>query len=187
MKVVVEAVDNNELVDCREETLNMDGGDEDPQTPQVSVHLLTGITHYNTIRVTMSHQCHPINVLIDLGSAHNFLDEEATRRLQCCLVPIAPFSVVVANRKTISSSHKVEDFKWLMQRAVFTSDMLILPLGGCIGNTMVDDIGIGELGLLQPTNGVYKQWEENYSLRIKAGNVPWGKEKRVHKLLAKEG
>ncbi|WVZ07790.1 hypothetical protein V8G54_021136 [Vigna mungo] len=51
--------------------------------PQISVHALTGITNFQTMCVTFYHQKTPLQVLIDGGSTHKFLDIEVPKRLGC--------------------------------------------------------------------------------------------------------
>lgn len=71
-----------------------------------------------------------VHILIDTGSTHNFLDLDAAKRLGCPLKVIPAVSVAVANGSKISSSRVSGTFSWKMQGVEFSSDVLILPLGG---------------------------------------------------------
>ncbi|KAK8947110.1 hypothetical protein KSP39_PZI006748 [Platanthera zijinensis] len=189
MEVVVEAVGEMEE-DGEEEQLEFGAEGEETQGPQVSMNALTGVTHNQTMRVTASHQGQPISVLIDSGSTHNFLDEGPANRMQCHLDPIEPFSVAVANGKTITSSHRVESFTWWMQGAEFSSDMFILPLGGC---DVV--LGVQWLITLGPVNWDFGNlrmefWSQGKKVALRGattGPGVWSKGTRVQKLIDKGG
>ncbi|KAK8949103.1 hypothetical protein KSP39_PZI005439 [Platanthera zijinensis] len=190
LEVVVEAVDSNEVDEETSGQVEWEEGEGDQPVAQVSAHALTGISSYQTMRVTASYHGQSINVLIDSESTHNFLDEGAARRLNCEFVPMTPFLVAVADGKKLSSSYKVNNFTWRMQGVGFTSEMLILPLGGC---EVV--LGVQWLVTLGPV-----QWDfynlkmefSNQGRRVilrgsKQGNGPWSKDKRLQKLMGKEG
>nr|KYP65271.1 hypothetical protein KK1_011503 [Cajanus cajan] len=64
--------------------------------PQISVHALTRIANFQTMRVTGYHKKKHLHVLIDSGSTHNFLDIEVAKRLGCRIDAFDFLSVVVA-------------------------------------------------------------------------------------------
>ncbi|KAL0292219.1 UNVERIFIED_CONTAM: hypothetical protein Sangu_2530700, partial [Sesamum angustifolium] len=63
----------------------------------VSMHTMTGLHDYRTMRVTGNVRDKPVHILIDTGSTHNFLDLEMAKRLCCKLDSTEPFPVAVAN------------------------------------------------------------------------------------------
>ncbi|KAK4412624.1 hypothetical protein Salat_2909500 [Sesamum alatum] len=83
------------------------------------------------MRVTGNVRGKPVHILIYTGSTHNFLDLETTKRLGCKLEDTEPFPVAVANGNKMYSSFACKSFGWKMQGISFTTDMMILPLGGC--------------------------------------------------------
>lgn len=97
---------------------------------QVSVHALSGVHDYRTMRVRGSFKGKVIHILIDTGSTHNFLDYETAYRLGCPLKVIPVVPVAIANSKKIDCSHISDGFSWKMQGVEFSSDMLILASGG---------------------------------------------------------
>lgn len=99
--------------------------------PQISVHALTGIANFHTMRVTGYYQKKPLHVLIDSGSTHNFLDIEAAKRLGCKSNAFDSLRVVVADGTQLNVSAVVRGFQWTIQQTKFTSDMLLIPLGCC--------------------------------------------------------
>ncbi|XP_075088549.1 uncharacterized protein LOC142170516 [Nicotiana tabacum] len=72
-----------------------------------------------------------VQVLIDTGSTHNFLDLNTAKKLGCVLTAIGPFDVSVANGKKVKSNNICKKLMWKMQGVSFDSDMLVLPIGGC--------------------------------------------------------
>ncbi|KAK4382273.1 Retrovirus-related Pol polyprotein from transposon [Sesamum angolense] len=97
----------------------------------VSMHAMTGLHDYRTMRVTGNVRDKPMHILIDTGSTHNFLDLETAKRLGCKLDNTKSFPVPIANGNKMYSSFAYKNFGWKMQGVPFTADMMILPLGGC--------------------------------------------------------
>ena len=46
---------------------------------EISIHALNGIPGFHTLRVVGYSEKGPLNILIDPGSTHNFIDEEVAR------------------------------------------------------------------------------------------------------------
>lgn len=99
--------------------------------PHVSVHALNGIHDFRTIRVTTSIRRKAIQVLIDTGSTHNFLDMKTAKRLGCSLNAIAPFTVSVADGNKYTTTICVRGYPGKCKVWCFESDSLVLPIGGC--------------------------------------------------------
>ncbi|KAK8942858.1 hypothetical protein KSP39_PZI008722 [Platanthera zijinensis] len=161
---------------------------DDQLLPHLSVHALTGLPHFYTIRVTASYEGQPISVLIDSGSTHNFLDSTAAARLQCPLTPISSFQVAVADGQTIASAHKVRDFHWRMQGVTFTSDMLILPLGGCevvLGIQWLVTLGVIQWDFSNLKMEFTSQGKKISLRGSKHVAGTWVKQQRIHKLMEK--
>ncbi|GJY69864.1 retrotransposable element Tf2 [Tanacetum coccineum] len=72
-----------------------------------------------------------VNILIDCGSTHNFLDIHTAKKLGCRLDKTTPMQVSVATGQKMLSTSVCHDLKWSLQNEVFTSDVMLLPLGGC--------------------------------------------------------
>lgn len=53
------------------------------EVPQLSLNAMTGISNYQTMRVTGMHDKKLLQILFDSGSTHNFLDLETTKKLGC--------------------------------------------------------------------------------------------------------
>ncbi|GKE15868.1 putative mitochondrial protein [Tanacetum coccineum] len=100
-------------------------------TPVISLDALTGKSTYKTMRVKAYVGKHTVHSLIDSGSTHTFLDFRVAKKLGCKLKATCPIEVSVANGQIMNSSYECKGFKWNLQGVEFTSDVLILPLGGC--------------------------------------------------------
>ncbi|GJW66558.1 putative mitochondrial protein [Tanacetum coccineum] len=74
---------------------------------------------------------HTVHSLIDSGSTHTFLDLKVAKKLGCKLKATCPMDVSVANGQVMSSFYECKGFTWTLQGVEFTSDVFILPLGGC--------------------------------------------------------
>lgn len=97
----------------------------------VSMHAMAGLHDFRTMRITGAAFGEPIHILIDTVSTHNFLDFECAKRLGCRLEETRPFPVAVADGSIIHSRQMCKEFIWRMQSVLFTTDFMILPMGGC--------------------------------------------------------
>ncbi|XP_059302363.1 uncharacterized protein LOC132054338 [Lycium ferocissimum] len=95
----------------------------------ISLQALNGTDGYRTLRLKGFSEQSPIEVFIDSGSTHNFIDESAAVRLKCEVIQIKPQLVQVADGREIPTDKMCKGFKWLMQGAVFEGDFLIFPIG----------------------------------------------------------
>ncbi|PHT71215.1 hypothetical protein T459_26319 [Capsicum annuum] len=95
----------------------------------ISLQALTGVTGYQTLRVTGYHEKRPLQVLIDTRSTPNFIDQEVGTKLQCKASPIHEQSISVADGRKVQTASICKDLTWLLQGTTFSSDFLILLLG----------------------------------------------------------
>ncbi|KAG5575914.1 hypothetical protein H5410_056048 [Solanum commersonii] len=94
----------------------------------ISLQAFTGVTGYQTIRVTGYHEKRPLQILIDTGSTHNFIDEEMARHLGCKASTIMEQSISVADGRKVQIASICRNLQWLLQGTTFSSDFLLLPL-----------------------------------------------------------
>lgn len=57
---------------------------------EISLQALNGIKGYRTLRISGFTDKKPINILIDCGSTHNFINEQAAKRIGCRIQKISP-------------------------------------------------------------------------------------------------
>nr|GFC61714.1 transposon Ty3-G Gag-Pol polyprotein [Tanacetum cinerariifolium] len=72
-----------------------------------------------------------VHILIDCGSTHNFLDIHTAKKLGYRVAKTTPMQVSVANGQRMMNTSVYHDLKWSLQNEVFTSDVMLLLLGGC--------------------------------------------------------
>nr|GEY56625.1 retrotransposable element Tf2 [Tanacetum cinerariifolium] len=101
------------------------------EIPQIFLNALTGITSYRTMRVIGHFGKQKIHILIDSGSTHNFVDIFMAKKLGCKIHKIDPLQVVVADGNKLVSDSMCRGFSWMLHEEKFTSDVMLLPLGGC--------------------------------------------------------
>lgn len=100
-------------------------------TPYISLNALSGIPTHNTMRVKGHVLKQLLHILMDSGSTHNFLDIHTTKKLGCRMKSTCPLTVSVAGGTKMISQYMVKNFQWKIQGVLFTSDVMLLPLGGC--------------------------------------------------------
>nr|GEV74561.1 hypothetical protein [Tanacetum cinerariifolium] len=100
-------------------------------TPVISLNAMNRGNTYKTMRVKAYVGKHTVHSLIDSGSTHIFLDLKVAKKLGCKLKATCPMDVSVANGQVMSSLYECKGFTWTLQGVEFTSDVFILPLGGC--------------------------------------------------------
>nr|GEW97139.1 hypothetical protein [Tanacetum cinerariifolium] len=72
--------------------------------PQILLNAISGVNTFQTIRVKGQINNKPVNILIDCGSTHNFLDITTTKQI---------------------------GLTWKLQGETFQADMMLIPLGSC--------------------------------------------------------
>ncbi|XP_022041106.1 uncharacterized protein LOC110943680 [Helianthus annuus] len=86
---------------------------QDP--PQISIHALTGMVSYSTMKVVGTIGNKQLRILIDSGSTHNFVNESLAKKLKCPLKPIDSVTIGVANGNEIVCENYSPNFQWFMQ------------------------------------------------------------------------
>lgn len=100
---------------------------DEPDIPQISLQAMNGSPNYQIMRVKGLYQKIALQILLDRGSTHNFVDLNMAKKLGCKLDKIKPMS----NRWW---GHKLEapficmGFTWSMHNHEFTDDMIVPPL-----------------------------------------------------------
>ena len=88
-----------------------------------------GLQGYQTMRVTAYMGKKPIHMLIDSGNSHNFLDLGLAKKMGCKLDSIEAQAITVAD--VGQYQYLCKNFEWKLLGAVFSSNMLPIPLGRC--------------------------------------------------------
>ena len=125
-------------IDCEEEEENEQEEDihpeptleEEEMSPNISCNALVGITTPQTLKIEGHIKKKNVIVLIDLGSANNFIHCKVAKELNCFLYPALECQVMVANGGTINCSRKFHNIKISMGEYVLNIPMLSIPMGG---------------------------------------------------------
>lgn len=88
-----------------------------------------------TLQIAVTIQGISLQVLIDSGSTHSFLNEDLLPRLQG-VTTVTPLSVTIANGASIQCNTQLAQCPWTSDGNIFTSNFRFIPLGtydGIIG------------------------------------------------------
>ncbi|XP_022019619.1 uncharacterized protein LOC110919665 [Helianthus annuus] len=96
--------------------------------PHISIHAISGIPSYSTMRVIGYIGTRKLHILIDSGSTHNFINERLSIKLQGSTCAVPSMRVTVANGHPICCGQICKKFKWMMQGSWFEADMYLIPL-----------------------------------------------------------
>ncbi|GJS94473.1 reverse transcriptase [Tanacetum coccineum] len=112
-----ESIVNNGLIDLQE--------------PLISLNALTSTNNFKTTRVIGTIGKHLLHILIDYESTHYFLDRNMAKQLGCNIRTTYPLSVIVADGNKLVTTSECKRFKWQFGPHPFSTDVMLLPLGGC--------------------------------------------------------
>ncbi|KAD5507739.1 hypothetical protein E3N88_15442 [Mikania micrantha] len=112
-----------------------------------------------------------LQILIDSGSIHNFLNDKLADKLKCATQTVKNMLVTIVDGNHLPCMKLCKDFQWLMQGNGFKADMLVIPL-----STYDIVLGIQWLQTLNDINWNFKQLTMKFkvggkSLVIKGTNV----------------
>ncbi|GJU78624.1 putative mitochondrial protein [Tanacetum coccineum] len=125
--------DNETYEDCVGDMLEVN------DSPQITLNALSGLNSYQTIRIRGRIGNQVVNILIDCGSTHNFLDIHISKKLGCRLDKTTPMQVLVANRQKMLSTSICHDLKWSLQNEVFLMQLCQMGSVGSV-STEVEQV-----------------------------------------------
>lgn len=99
--------------------------------PQLSLQTLTGVSNYHKMRISGLHGNKLLQILVDSGSTHNFLDIEVAKKLGCKLDVISPLTVTAGGGYILEAPYICRGFQWVLQQTKFTADVIVLLLVCC--------------------------------------------------------
>ncbi|KAF2285326.1 hypothetical protein GH714_042368 [Hevea brasiliensis] len=113
--------DEEEMLDCEEELVT-------GQELQMSLNAMRGTPGAQTMCVAGTCGKRSLQILINIGSTHNFLDSHIARKVGCELVKVTGVVVEFVNGQELQCEHFCKEFTWCMQNQTFTTKVFILPL-----------------------------------------------------------
>ena len=105
-----------------------------------------------------------MSILLDTGSAHNFIDPRAVQRTGLVITSEPPFNVIIAGRDKLHSGGLCRSVPIKCQGTNIVTDFHILPIGGC---QMV--LGVDWLQTLDELTLNFK----NQSVKFSTGGRVW--------------
>ncbi|XP_062167070.1 uncharacterized protein LOC133873370 [Alnus glutinosa] len=99
--------------------------------PEISINAISGSPGSKSMRVLGVLQSHPVSILIDSGSTHNFLDPSMAARVNLSIISTSLLHVKIANGDTIPCFGRVSAVSFKVQGHPILADFYIISLGGC--------------------------------------------------------
>jgi hypothetical protein len=120
------------LLDLALEDDEGDSRADEPATnePQISVHVITSIRTSEMMQVCIQLGGVSLLALLDSGSTHNFVTEEAASRTALQLRPGGKLQVTVANGDHVPCSGVYRGTSFSIYDEAFSGDFFALPLAG---------------------------------------------------------
>ncbi|QHO43351.1 Transposon Ty3-I Gag-Pol polyprotein [Arachis hypogaea] len=109
---------------------------------EISFNAMVGVYHPETIRITGTCDGHPVMVLVDGSSTHNFMKAATAQKLCLPLTPVHQLNVYVGNRECIGCAPKCSAVPLHMLGYGFRLETFILDIKGA-------DVVLGEQWLMQ--------------------------------------
>eukprot|EP00253_Pinus_taeda_P005714 PITA_05714 len=99
--------------------------------PVISLHALAGISSPQTLKIRGFIKHHPVVVLIDSGSTHNFIHQKVAEAVHCFVRAISNFQVQIADGGTMKCEGRCENVKLKMGDYQLKTHMFAIHMGGC--------------------------------------------------------
>ncbi|XP_021995709.2 uncharacterized protein LOC110892882 [Helianthus annuus] len=131
------------------------------QEPCISLNAIMRVPSYSTMRVIGAIGTKPLQILIDSGSTHNFLNLELALRMRYPIKEVAELNITVADGNKTSCTQLCENFKWMMQGNWFSTDVMLVPLSNY---DMV--LGVQWLQTLDDINWNFKQLTMKFKMNV---------------------
>lgn len=103
---------------------------QDITAREISYHALVGRTSSQTIKFTCYHHKTSVQVLIDSGSTHNYVQESIGQDLSFALSPSLPFNVYIGNVDSLICENKCLQVSSSLLAHKFRVDLFVLPING---------------------------------------------------------
>jgi len=99
--------------------------------PCISLQAINGIQGFQTMRVRGYFGKKSIQILLDSGSTHNFVNLSLAQKLGCKMEPVQLEPVSVADGSELKCQYLCRKFTWRLQGTEFCADVLLISLGSC--------------------------------------------------------
>ncbi|XP_022879618.1 uncharacterized protein LOC111397108 [Olea europaea var. sylvestris] len=123
-----ESFDDNQLLQLEGPQENKNIVEEPP--PTISFHAMDGQHFPRTLRFTGTITGQKVQILIDGGSTHNFIQERLVQHLRVPVLPSKHFSILVGNGESIACTERCPPLPIWIQQQSFLVNFHILPIRG---------------------------------------------------------
>ena len=100
------------------------------EAPVFSLHAVVGAPASSTIQLCVRVGAADFIALVDTGSTHNFIGEEAARRAGLPIEPYPRLTATVANGERIACPGVIRQAAVLIDNRAFNVDLYVMPLAG---------------------------------------------------------
>ena len=121
-----------------------DDADHDAEAPCFSLQAVAGVPVAGTMQIAVVLGTAALVALLDSGSTHNFISEEAARRSGLPLRQRPRLTALVANGERVTCAGVIRDAPLLVDGAAFPADLYVMPLAGY--DVVLGTRWLGELG-----------------------------------------
>jgi hypothetical protein len=104
--------------------------EHDAEAPCFSLQAVPGVPMAGTMQITVALGAASLVALLDSGSTHNFISEEAMRRSGLPLRQRPCLTALVANGKRVTCVGIIRDTPLLIDNDSFPTDLYVMPLAG---------------------------------------------------------
>jgi hypothetical protein len=134
-------LDGVEIEDVAEATGD---AENDGEVPCFSLQAVAGVPMAGTMQIAMALGVASLVALLDSGSMHNFISEEAARRSGLPLGQRPRLTALVANGERVTCAGVIHDAPLLIDGDSFSADLYVMPLVGY--DVVLGTQWLGELG-----------------------------------------
>jgi hypothetical protein len=102
----------------------------DMEAPVFSLHVVAGVSSWDTMQVQASLGATAVVALLDTGSTHNFIGESAAHRSGLPIQPRPRLTATVANGEKIACPGVIRNAPVSVAGTTFRVDLFVMPLAG---------------------------------------------------------
>ena len=120
------------LLDCAVDDDDTTAAEDaaDTESPVFSLHAVAGVPVADTIQVTVSVGGASFLALLDSGSTHSFIGEDAARRSGLPVQPRPRMTATVANGERVACPGVIRNALFSIDDTAFNTDLFVMPLAG---------------------------------------------------------
>jgi hypothetical protein len=119
--------------------------EHDAEAPCFSLQAVVGVPMAGTMQIVVALGAASLVALLDSGSTHNFISEEAVRRSGLPLRQRPRLTALVANSERVTCIGVIRDAPVLIDEDSFPADLYVMPLAG-YDVVVLDTRWLNELG-----------------------------------------